>query len=133
MKNLFKLIAIFLMMVFFANCSEDNSENFTIGNSTTPPVDSLNKFSPPSPQEGLELYPIVIVDIDRWYICLRPYRVRNNCATYVGIMTYRSGSFVFSGNATASYDPIRDLVVIIALDSGWDRGHIVYEMTLIKT
>ncbi|MBU1099749.1 MAG: hypothetical protein KKA84_05020 [Bacteroidetes bacterium] len=73
-------------------------------------------------------YDVVVLDIDRWEICLNVNRVRNNITSYTGHLWYQSGSFVFEGSCTAMYDPIYEELTVMALDSGWSRGHIVYNL-----
>ena len=77
-------------------------------------------------------YDIVIMDIDRWELCLNLNRARYHCNSYTGHLWYQAGSFIFEGTLSGNYNHQIDLFSCTALDSGWDRGHILYAMQYVE-
>ena len=77
-------------------------------------------------------YDVIVLDQDRWELCLNVHRHRQHCDSYTGHLWYQSGSFIFEGTLTAVYNHSLDMLAVTALDSGWDRGHILYSLQFIE-
>ena len=75
-------------------------------------------------------YDLVIVDSDFWEILLNVERIRANTISYSGHLWYQAGAYYFQGPASAVYNKVQDIMSVTALDSGWDRGHILYSLKL---
>lgn len=122
-------------IVFFSCLQEKNVEN--VGEATNILAPNVEKASQTAASvSGVNpsrpYYDIVVLDIDRWELCLNYHRIRRDVESYTGHMWYQTGSFIFEGTLTAAYDPIYDQLTAVALDSGWDRGHIVYTMKFVE-
>lgn len=130
MKN-FRLLLFMLAGVFLLYCCNNESDPIEENNIVQPVVEKTVSGSAGSTTAGnpnRPYYDIVIMDVDRWEICLNVSRVRRNVTSYSGHLWYQMGAFIFEGHATAMYNPHLDLLTVTALDSGWDRGHICYSL-----
>ncbi len=130
MRDLRLLFIIsFVITLLLASCTldRDNEEPINVNEPITdqPANGPLQKITV-NPNRAY--YDVVVVDIDRWEICLIVNRVRRYVTSYTGHLWYQSGRFVFEGSCTAMYNPEWDLLTVTALDSGWDRAHIVYSL-----
>ncbi|MCB2199942.1 hypothetical protein KQI63_11075 [bacterium] len=133
MKRNILPFAIFLSLLMLFAISCDNGENPE--ESIENPLSSLEEGGEANPDDSeipvminpnRPYYDVVVVDIDLWEICLNLNRARYHCNSYTGHLWYQVGSFVFEGTATAVYNHALDQLTVTALDSGWDRGHIMY-------
>jgi hypothetical protein len=142
MMKFLKVSALFLIAVLLMiGCSSDSETVESDGvlnaqlEQPDPPVDpkdGLGNYEVSvNPNRGY--YDVVVVDIDRWELCMNYNRIRLHVTSFTGHMWYQMGSFIFEGTLAAMYDPRLDLLTATALDSGWDRGHIVYSLEFQQT
>lgn len=128
MNNLKSITFIFFFFLLVFGCTNE-SEN-VISENVVAPQSEFKTYTPniisSNPNRGY--YDVVVIDDDRWEICLNMDRNRTDIISYTGHLWYQMGSFIFEGEATAMYDPRLDLLTVTALDAGWDRGHIVYSL-----
>lgn len=133
MKYFRGFIFIGFALALFFSCSKEEDtilpQSPTSPTTQTVPQDGLSK-AVINPNRGN--YDLVVVDIDRWEICLNADRIRRNVTSYQGHLWYQMGSFMFEGRCSASYNPVWGTLTVVALDSGWDRGHIVYELKFVN-
>jgi hypothetical protein len=142
MMKFLKVLALFLITVLLMiGCSSDKESGElassdiissgidTPGNPIIPKDASGNYEIAINPNRGY--YDVVVMDIDRWEICMNLERARYHVNSYTGHMWYQMGSFIFEGTSTACYNNLNDNLSVSALDSGWDRGHIFYSMDYI--
>jgi hypothetical protein len=140
MMKIFKVFSILLIAILLMiGCSSDKESGDlassdiissgidTPGNPVIPKDASGNYEIAINPNR--EYYDVVVMDIDRWEICMNYERVRFHCNSYTGHLWYQMGAFIFEGTSTALYNNFLDNLSVTALDSGWDRGHILYSMT----
>jgi len=129
-------------VVFFGCTADRNTENPLTENDSE--LSSANLFEDFEKGVGDKLdrevavnpnrenYDVVVLDVDRWELCMNVHRVRPSCTSYTGHMWYQMGSFIFKGTLTAVYNNQLDMLTVTALDSGWDRGHIIYGLQFIE-
>lgn len=129
MKYFRGFIFIGFALALFFSCSKEEDailpQSPTSPRTQTVPQDGLSK-TVINPNRGY--YDVVVVDIDRWEICLNVNRIRRNVTSYSGHLWYQAGRYIFEGMCSATYNPEWDMLTVSALDSGWDRGHIVYNL-----
>ncbi len=82
-------------------------------------------------------FDVVIVDNDRWEICLNTSRIRQSVTSYgngnfgdepAGMLWFQVGSNIFEGPCTAMYNPLLDIITVTAKDNSWEGGHITYTL-----
>ena len=132
--NTFILHVLLLGLVFlFFECTSENEAN-NPDSIVTPNVEKASEGSlaKAAINPNRPYYDVVIMDADRWEICLNLVRLRQHVNSYSGHLWYQAGSFIFEGHATAVYNHQLDHLTVTALDSGWDRGHIAYGLQFIE-
>ena len=138
MKNLIPL-AFFLVLTLLFTISCDNAGPIDDPNGeTVVAADEENGEDPGDTEVPLMInpnrgyYDVVVMDIDRWELCLNVERSRYHCISYTGHLWYQMGAYIFEGTLTAVYNHQLDQLAVTALDSGWDRGHIMYSLQFIE-
>ena len=134
-KSFIPLVAFIVLFVFFAISCENDGPQEEMVDQTLLGSDEGTGEEPGdtevpvmiNPNRGY--YDVVVVDIDRWELCMNYDRIRSTCTSFTGHMWYQMGSFTFEGSLGGVYDPINNMLTVTALDSGWDRGHIIYSLT----
>ncbi len=135
--KLLKVLALFVVAVLLTiGCSSDRETTDEAGvlnvqaenpDPTTDPKDGFGNHEVSiNPNRGY--YDVIVLDIDHWELCMNYNRIRQHVTSYTGHMWYQCGSFTFEGSLTAMYNPIWDQLTVIALDSSWDYGHIMYSL-----
>lgn len=139
MRKTFLPVSIFLalLLLFTLSCDSDNSEPQEIDNSLTSSTEAETGATgdeeiPVMINPNRDYYDVVVVDIDRWELCMNLERARYHCNSYTGHLWYQMGAFIFEGQLTAVYNFQLDQLTVTALDSGWDRGHIMYGLEFVE-
>lgn len=143
MKVSYWLVSVTMVTLLLFGCTVDDASDTT--QVQTDPVSSVD--TPGSDFEkgtgdktdravsinpNRSYYDVIVMDIDRWELCMNVHRARYRVTSYTGHMWYQSGSFIFEGSLTAVYDHQQEILTVTALDSGWDRGHIVYSLKFVE-
>jgi len=134
-KTFLLLIMIIALLIGCSSGTGSDDAPMVENNAVGPePPDELVSFKDGETDRKIAInpnrpyYDVVVMDIDRWELCMNLHRTRQHCNSYTGHLWYQSGSFRFEGTLSAVYNHSLDMLAVTALDSGWDRGHILYSM-----
>ena len=132
MKDLLYFFLALALTITILSCTPDSETEGVDVNDPLTEVVADGSIQKTTGNPNRANYDVVIMDVDRWEICLNLNRSRYHCDSYTGVLWYQAGSFIFEGRATAVYNHQLDMFAVTALDSGWDRGHILYSMQFIE-
>jgi len=135
--KIFILAVMATTLLFGCSSSTDNNSDTMADLGNVGPVDPVDPGGSGSDNEiainpNRPYYDVVIMDQDRWELCLNLNRSRAHCNSYTGHLWYQAGAFIFEGTLSGNYNHQLDMFSCTALDSGWDRGHIFYAMQFIE-
>ncbi len=130
MKNSNLILVVFLSLLLSFCHTDEELDNPEVP--TTPNIEKSASTTGTTDNPNRSYYDVVVLDIDRWEICLKLVRARYHCNSYEGHLWYQQGAFVIEGYATAVYNHSLDMLAVTAYDAGWDKAHICYSMQFIE-
>jgi len=102
------------------------------------PAASVSAFTasdirPANAQSNPDDYSLIIMDSDKWEMRMNLTSESYYVARYKGVLHYNWQNYLYTGNLSASYDKIKKVLLITAIDAGWGNRTISYALQASAT
>ena len=88
---------------------------------------------PANAQSNPDDYSLIIMDSDKWELRMNLTSESYYVARYKGVLHYNWQNYVYTGNLSASYDKIKKVLLVTAIDAGWGNRTISHALQASAT